>query len=174
MRKTIKISVLILVLGLTSYLVYGVITKMKYKSDVENTLQTIPNFNFKTLENENFSNADLPSDTPTVFIYFNTECDYCQHEAQSINASLDEFKDVQLLFVSTEEAKIIETFAKKYNLLNTQNIIFLNDTTHSFSRRFDATSIPYVLIYNSKQELIKKHKGQLKAETIINLIKKSN
>jgi len=146
---------------------------MQYKNQVAKTLQTIPKFSFKTLENEEFTNTNLKSNTATVFIYFNSECDFCQHEAQSISEHLEQFKEIQLLFVSTEDIETIKAFAKTYNLLTQQNITFLHDSTYTFSNRFDANAIPYILIYNKSQELVKKHKGQLNPDAILKLINAS-
>lgn len=118
MKKTFKIIIPILVLSLLGYLVYNVISKMQYKSEVAKTLQTIPEFSFKTLENEEFTNTDLKPNTATVFIYFNSECDFCQHEAKNISENIDQFKNIQFLFVSTEDIGTIKTFAKTYNLIS--------------------------------------------------------
>ncbi len=174
MKKILKIIIPILALSLLGYLGYSVVTKMQYKSEVSKTLQSIPNFSFKTLDNTIFTNAELVTNTPTVFIYFNTECDFCQHEAQSIGDNLAQFIHVRLLFVSTEPIETIRAFAKTYNLLTQQNITFLYDSTHTFSNRFDANSIPYILIYNKKQELVKKHKGQLRPKAILKALIPAN
>jgi peroxiredoxin len=171
MKKLLKILILFTVVLLLSYLGYGVLSKINHKTNVEVTLQQIPEFSFKTIENTTFSKANLKLKKATIFIYFNSECDFCQHEAQSISESISKFQDVQLLFVSTEPKDTIKTFAETYNLLQQSNIIFLHDSTDTFSNRFDATSIPYVLIYDAQQQLIKKHKGQLKAEAILELLK---
>ena len=170
MRRFYKIIVIAIVLIVFSYLGYSVLTKMQYKNEIAKTLQTLPEFSFKTLENANFTNANLKPNTATVFIYFNSECDYCQHEAQSISDNIEQFKDLQLLFVSTEPIETIKAFAKTYKLINLQNTTFLYDSTHNFSNRFDANAIPFILIYNEKQELVKKHKGQLKPEAILKLL----
>lgn len=170
MKKKLKIIIPTLVLCVLGFLVYNVFAKMKYKEGVEKHLQTIPKFSFKTLENNNFTNIDLDAQAATVFIYFNTECDYCQHETLSISENIDLFKNAQLLFVSTEPVETIKAFANNYNSLNQPKITFLNDNTNTFSARFYANSIPYLLIYNKKQELVKKHKGQLKAEAIAKLL----
>lgn len=170
MKKILKILILIIAVCVLSYLLYHVAAKIQYKNEVEKNLQTIPNFSFKTLENKDFNNVDLTPNVYTIFIYFNTECDYCQHEAQSISENSAQFKNVQLLFVSTEPKEIIKEFAKSYNLLNQANMMFLTDSTYTFAKKFDANSIPFLLIYNKSQELIKKQKGQLKAETILKLL----
>ncbi len=74
---------------------------------------------------------------------------------------------MQFIFVSTEPIEIIKQFAEQYNLNNQPNITFLYDNLDTFSSRFDANSIPYILIYNKNQKLIKKHKGQLNAKGIL-------
>ncbi|MBC3757256.1 redoxin domain-containing protein [Hyunsoonleella sp. SJ7] len=170
MKKIFKFVIPILILVVLFFLGYSVIGKIQYKTEVESLLQTIPEFQFATLEGMDFSNSNLKQNLPTVFIYFNTECGYCQHEAQNIGSNIPQFKNAQLIFVSTETTEAIAQFAKTYQLHNTPNITFLHDTAYHFSNRFDATCVPYVLIYNAKQELVKKHKGQLKAETILKLI----
>jgi peroxiredoxin len=173
-KKKIGIIIIISIIGLLGYLGYNIITKAKEKNDTAKKIQTIPNFELKTLENVSFSNANLKQNIPTIFIYFNTECDYCHHEAKSISQSLNKFKDVQFIFVSTENIEIIKQFSEKYNLNNHNKTTFLYDSNYSFSSKFNANSIPYILIYNKKQELIKKHNGQLNANGILRVLKQND
>lgn len=167
MKKPIKILLIVLVLALLAYLGYNVVTKMQQKKAIAAQLQTLPAFAFKTLNNTMFTNANLQAKKATIFIYFNSTCDFCQHEAQSISENLDQFSNVQFLFVSTEDTEIISQFATQYNLHNQPNITFLHDTTDTFTTAFGANSIPYLLIYDQSQNLIKKHKGQLNANGIL-------
>lgn len=166
-KKTIAILVILGTLSLLSFLGYKVITKAQEKTKIAEKLQTIPEFDFLTLEQKAFTNEDLKPNQSTIFIYFNSECDFCQHEAQSISENLVRFEAVQFLFISTEPIEAIAQFSERHNLNHQQNITFLHDQTHLFSRRFDATSIPYVLIYDHNQKLVKRHKGQLNANGIL-------
>ncbi|MDA9970411.1 redoxin domain-containing protein [Flavobacteriaceae bacterium] len=168
--KNFKLIIPILVLALLGYLVFNVVTKIQFKNAIEKKLETIPNFSFITLDKKVFTNSDLKLNTPTVFIYFNSDCDFCQYEAQSISEHSTYFKNVQLLFVSTEDILTIKNFAISYDLLNQSNISFLQDNTDTFSTRFDANSIPFLLVYNKDQVLVKKHKGQLKPTAIMKLL----
>lgn len=173
-KKTILIIVLIGVLGILSYLVYNVISKAEEKNQIAKQLEIIPKFEFLTLEQQPFTKANLKSNTNTIFIYFNSECDFCQHEAQSISDNLDSFKNVQFIFISTEPIDTIKNFSEQYHLNNQQNITFLYDNLDTFSSRFDANSIPYLLIYDQNQKLIKKHKGQLSAKGILRALQKND
>ena len=51
-----------------------------------------------TLKEELFSNKNLKPNQSTIFIYFNSECDFCQHEAQTISNHIDKFNAVQFVF----------------------------------------------------------------------------
>lgn len=168
--KKIKLIIPIIALSVFAYLGYNVVNKVQYKNDIAKTLQTIPEFSFETLESKPYTKANLKPNTPTVFIYFNSDCEYCKQEAKSISMHLKQFNTTQLIFVSTEPVENIKKFATKHHLLNQKNITFLHDTSYTFANRFDAQSIPFLLIYNEKQELIKKNRGQLTVETILELL----
>lgn len=173
-KKIILFIVVISVLGLLAYLGFNVISKAKEKNKIAKQLEKIPEFEFLTLKQKPFTKINLKQNINTIFIYFNSECDFCQHEAQSISDNLDSFKNVQFIFVSTEPIEIIKQFSEQYKLNNQQNITFLYDNLNTFYSRFDANSIPYLLIYNKKQKLIKKHKGQLNAKGILRALQEND
>lgn len=165
-----KIAIILSIIGLFTYLGFSIGHKIAHKQEIAKRLETIPEFHFKTLLNKEFNRTHLKQNTATIFIYFNTECDYCIHEAESILENLELFEDVYLLFVSNESISDIKAFAELHQLLNQKNIAFLYDHTDTFSSGFDANSIPFILIYNKDGILLKKHKGQLKPQTIANVL----
>ncbi|MGB1232445.1 MAG: peroxiredoxin family protein [Winogradskyella sp.] len=173
MKKAIKAIVIVCILGIVSFLSYKVAIGTQEKNEIAEQLETIPEFEFLTLEQQPFTKANLKPEKKTIFIYFNSECDFCQHEAQSISDNLESFKEVQFIFVSTEPITTIRQFSEHYNLNNKQNITFLYDNLNTFSSRFDANSIPYLLIYDNEQKLIKKHKGQLNAKGILRALQEN-
>lgn len=173
-KKAILIIVLISVLGLLSYLGFNVISKVKEKNQIAKQLEIIPEFEFLTLAQQPFNKADLKPNTNTIFIYFNSDCDFCQHEAKSISDNLESFKNVQFIFVSSEPISTIIGFSEQHNMNKHQNVTFLYDNLDTFSSRFDANSIPYILIYNKNQKLIKKHKGQLNANGILRALQEND
>lgn len=173
-RRVILLLILIFVISLLAFFAISFIIKTKEKRAIADQLITIPSFNFTTLKGTAFSKTDLKGNLNTVFIFFNSECDFCQHEAQSISDNLLELKDMQILFVSFESREIINDFSKTYNLNNNPHITFLNDSTQSFSSEFGVNSFPYIFIYGKDQMLIKKHKGQLNAQVIIKTLKNYN
>ena len=142
-------------------------TKINHKKEIAANIKTIPAFRYQNIKGESFSNKNLKAYTATLFIYFNSECEYCNQEAQMIQESIDKFASHQLVFVSFEQPKKIASFAKKHNLLNYDNIHFVCDSKVTFATTFDIQSIPCLVLYDKNQQLIEKLKGQTKVETIL-------
>ena len=149
---------------------YKVISKINYKKEVAEHIKTIPVFSYNTISGKEFSNTDLKDEIPTVFLYFNSECEHCQNEAEQIRDNVDKLENVQLVFVSFEEPKKITAFAKKYKLVGYDKIIFLCDSKVSFATTFDVNSLPAVVIYDKNKELVEKIKGEVKIEKILKKI----
>ena len=158
-------------LTLIGFIGYKVVTKISNKKEISKRIKTIPNFTFYTLDGMEFTRNKL-KDEAAIFIYFNSECDYCQSEAVKIRESIAEFKNIQLLFISFEEARIIKKFGQEYELMDFDNITFLEDRNGKFSEIFDVNSIPYIVVYNSNKKLLKKFKGATGVKKIIEIINK--
>lgn len=167
MKKNIKIIVVTLIVLIISFFTYEIVLRTNQKRIIANSIQTIPNFSFTKLNNDTFSNNNLEKNKAIVFINFNSKCHFCQNEAKSIQENIDALKEVQFLFISSEPIDSIKNFAMEYKLIKYRHIIFLFDKNDTFSTIFDTNTIPSSLIYNKKQKLIKKNKGQLMASRIL-------
>ena len=106
-----------------------------------------------------------------VLVYFNSNCDYCQSEATKIEEHLEDFKEVQFVFVSFEKQDSIIAFAKEYKLYNKENIVFLEDKKGAFSQIFDINSIPYIVLYDANKNFMQKFKGATKIDDILAVLK---
>ncbi|MBG6060685.1 peroxiredoxin [Flavobacterium sp. CG_9.1] len=167
MKKYLKLIILIIFISLLTFLGYQIVTKINHKKEVAANIKTIPTFKYQNINGEQFSNNNLKVDTPTLFIYFNSECEYCNEETKMIQERIEQFTPNQLVFVSFEKAKKIESFAKKYNLQNYDNIHFVCDTKVTFAATFDVQSLPCLVLYDKNQQLIEKIKGQTKVEVLL-------
>lgn len=170
MKKYIKIFIAVLFLGLLGFMIYKVIVKTQEKKQTEQFIQTLPDFELQKTDGSLLTKSELKPDTETVFVFFNSTCDFCKYEAQSISDSIHLFKNYQLVFVSDEPIETIKLFSETYKLNNYANIDFVFDSNARFSFSVGANSNPYLLIYNKKSELITRHKGQMKPENIIKIL----
>ncbi len=167
MKKTLKIVIPLLILSLLAFMGYKVLNKINYKKQVAENIKQIPTFSYVALDNKVFTKENLEKGKPTLFIYFNSECDFCNHEAEMVQQNLEKLKAIQVVFISYEPIEKIKQFATKFNLLHHANITFLSDSKISFATTFDVKSMPCLVLYDNNQKLIEKIKGQVKIETVL-------
>ncbi len=167
MKKHLKIAFLTLLIGSFSYMGYQIIAKINHKKEVATHIKTIPLFEYQNLDGSVFSNNDLKEKMPTIFIYFNSECEHCQSETEMIKENIEKFNHCQLVFISFEQPNTIKKFATHYQLDHYDNIYFIRDSRVTFSTTFDIKSLPCIVLYDKNRLLIEKIKGQTKAEYII-------
>ena len=167
MKKTLKILLPILIISLIAFMGYKVVSKINHKKQVAENIKKMPAFSYLTLENKIFTNENLVKGKPTLFIYFNSECDFCNHEAEMVQQNIEELKAIQVVFISYEPVEKIKQFANNYKLLNYDNIYFLSDSKISFATTFDVKSMPCLVLYDKENNLIEKIKGQVKIETVL-------
>ena len=170
MKRYFKTIFLVTFIGIFLFLGFRIISQIIHKNEVAQNIKSIPVFSYQNINGENFTNQSLKKETAVIFIYFNTECDYCINEAQMIKENITQFKDVQLVFVSFENPELIKKFAQKHQLITYDTIYFLSDNKVSFSTTFDSPSMPSMILYNKKHQLIAKIKGQTKVSTLLKKI----
>ena len=168
MKKTLKIVIPLLIISLLAFMGYKVVNKINHKKQVAENIKQMPSFSYVTLENKIFTQENLVQNKPTLFIYFNSECDFCNHEAEMVQQNIEQLKDIQVVFISYEPVEKIKQFATKFKLLNHDNISFLSDSKISFASTFDVKSMPCLVLYDKENNLIEKIKGQVKIETVLN------
>ncbi len=167
MKKNIIKIVLVAFLGFLGFIGYKVITKINHKKQVAENIKTIPAFSYQTLDGSVFTHKNLKPNTPVLFVYFNSECDFCQHEAQMIQENIKKLQAVQIVFISFEPQENIVKFATKYKLTTYDNVTFLVDRKATFATTFDVNSLPCLVLYNQNHQLIEKIKGQIKIEILL-------
>jgi peroxiredoxin len=173
MRNQFKIIISLSLISVITFLGYNIWTKLNYKKEVAEGIRVIPKFSFRNIDGQVFTQKNVSKTGPKLFIYFNSECNYCQTEVKQIQENLHQLKDAQLIFVSFEDTKKIKAFATEYSLQNEQNIVFLKDKDFIFEDLFDAKTIPHMLLYSKDNHLIKKFKGLTKIEYVIMLLEQN-
>ncbi|CAA9198802.1 peroxiredoxin family protein [Flavobacterium collinsii] len=167
MKKKLKIILTISFICILAFFTYQIVIKINHKKEAAENIKTIPEFSYKNINGGFFTNRDIKINTPTLFIYFNSECEYCNEEAKMIKENAEKFQNVQLIFVSFEKLELIKTFVTKHQLTSYDNIHFLCDNKVTFSATFDVKSLPCLVLYNKNQKLVEKIKGQTKTEILL-------
>ncbi len=168
MRKKIILGLFVTFILGTTYLGYEVLNLIESKKEIETSTKFLPEFRYRTLDGKIFGSNDLINiKSNKVFIFFNTECEFCIEEANHLNEKIGDFGDSQLILISSEEIEAIKIFSEEFGLNQYTNICFLQDIEKSSSKVFGAKTTPYHLVYDDKNSLVFKHKGVLKLEKLI-------
>lgn len=166
-KSALKIILPVLFLGLFGFFIFQITSKINHKKEVAENIKTIPKFDFQNIKGGRFTNDNLIKNAPSLFIYFNSECEFCNEEAELIQQNIDQLSTFQLIFISIENPDKIKEFAIYHKLFNYDKINFLSDTQVSFAPTFDVKSLPCLVLYDKDQHLIEKIKGQIKPEVLI-------
>ena len=171
MLKYIRILVFVVILSVVGYLVFRITQTTQKKAIISQTIQKLPAFSFKDLNDKDFTQKDLSSAyTSILVIYFNTTCDHCQYEAQEIYKNKEKFSKTQILFVSDESNATLQAFQDKYKLAELPNLSVLEDKNKVFGKAFGVTSIPSIFVYDADKNLKKHLQGGVKIELILKIL----
>jgi peroxiredoxin len=156
-----------LFISILSYFGFQIFTKIQHKKELAENIKTLPSFECQNINGTLFTNLNLNANASKLFIYFNSECDFCNEEAKMIKENIDKFNNTQIIFISFEIIEKIKQFATTYQLNSYDNVTFLRDTKITFATTFDVKSMPCIVLYDKDNNLIEKIQGQTKAETLI-------
>ena len=138
-------------MGLSLMLVLaGVSTK------AQNPAQRVPDFNFFRLNKSLFTNKDLAPGKMLFFVFFDADCDHCQHAMQYISKHYNEFKKTAIYLITLDSHEKINGFMSKYGsgLLNKKNVTILQDPQYEFINKFKPKKYPSMFLYSAKRELM--------------------
>ena len=117
---------------------------------------TIPDFTFYKFDKTVFTNKDLATGKKIFFVFFDTECDHCQHGIQYLNQHQKELDKVAVYLLTMDNQVKVNAFLGKYgnNLINKKNIQLLQDTKNQFILKFSPRKYPSLFLYSPQKKLI--------------------
>lgn len=171
MTKKRIVLLIVIVIAISSIITAMRIMHKKRQIDANNLKkQHLPDFKFFKLDGVETNGGFLRNGTSVIILYFNTDCDHCQYEAKQIGEHISAFKNSQIVMISFNTNKEIVQFAKTYCLDKIPQITFLQDKSLLFPKWFGNCSIPTLFVYNGKHELVREFYGEVKIDSILELI----
>lgn len=167
-KQKIKYIVLLVTFSLLGVMWYTSIQKVENQKKMQEKIQTLPQFDFYTLEGDTINTYELESRS-TFIIYFNTHCDFCAFEMDEIVANSADFDQAQLLFISSEKGEeALDSLSAHYSLDFHGNIGIYQCPIERMNRKFGKMPTPTVLLYDADRKLKKKFKGATRVLDMIN------
>jgi hypothetical protein len=138
-------------------------------------ISKLPHFALLSLDSSHILRSeDIPVGRPSVFFYFDPNCEHCQKETEGILQHRRELQNVQFYFLSTATIREIDSFYRYYHLDQQPNVFVGTDYQYSFFNAFLPSTIPYMAIYDKRRALARVCKGEADIDSIINITRNSN
>ena len=162
-KKALITSGITIVFALAVFMVYSTLEQQTAKKLVQTKIQSTPvNVNLFTLDSTRFI---FPLAKPVVFILYNSTCEHCQYELSQINAEINSFNNIELVFLSSEPIPAIKQSALPFE--GNRNVNFVKINPEDVFDNFGTVRYPTILIYGTNSRLIKEFKGETKVEAIL-------
>ncbi len=132
--------------------------------------QKLPDFSFEDVNGNVINNQSLTANKPVIVFYFDPFCESCLEQAALISKEITAFKDITLLWVTTNAAPENNAFKQKY-FNNAKNVIVAVDTQYQFDTWFGYSEFNAIYCYNSKHEKTKSFNTTQTATTLLEAVK---
>ena len=118
--------------------------------------EKIPAFTFFRQDKTAFINKDLASNKLLYFVFFDADCEHCQHAITDINKHSNDFENASVYLLTLDNNEKIATFMNKYGnkLIGKSNVTILQDTLQEFIVKFKPEKYPAMFLYSPQRELI--------------------
>ncbi|MFZ4751701.1 MAG: TlpA family protein disulfide reductase [Chitinophagaceae bacterium] len=113
-------------------------------------------FNVVGHDEKIYFSRDIPFGKPVVLVLFNPSCGHCAEVAQKIKAQINQFLDVQFVFITgLNLLGELKTFAESTGIQDQKNIIVSADNSDVTKEIFEYKGIPQIMVYNKDHFLQK-------------------
>lgn len=165
-KRTLKIFAAVIPILLTGFLVYLFFNFQKEKEKTD-ALKNAPAFHLTTIDGTTFTQENLAEDRIKIILYFSPECHFCQAEAKELSRVYDQYQNIQWIWIASEPLHEIKAFARKYNLDTQSNMYWCHDEMAVFYQKLSIKTVPYILVYDKKNQLIRRNAGAIKIEKLL-------
>ncbi|HEX2532574.1 MAG TPA: thioredoxin fold domain-containing protein [Chitinophagaceae bacterium] len=108
-----------------------------------------------------YTKGDIPRNKPVLLMLFSPDCSHCQHTASELVKHKEEFRDIQLIMVTTKPVSEMNAFYKKYGLDALPGLVMGRDQIYLLPSWFRIRNFPYQAFYNKKGKLITTFEGSM-------------
>jgi hypothetical protein len=131
----------------------------------------MPAFKFYDVNNKPVTPASLPFGKPSIFFYFDPDCDHCQLISKWIVEQKALFKGITLVLVSWAEMDAIKAYPAQYLPGLTNPVFVTKDKDYMIDKWFGYSETPSIYVYNNKGKRTASFKDEVRPEILVKFAK---
>ncbi len=165
------ISLALILFSAVAYLGYSILQKDKQEEIIWKQISKLPDFTLSDVEGNSHSLKKLAENKATLLVYFNSTCEICQMEMNTISNRVMEFESYRLIFVTVESPEEITGFITELQMESRKNVHFLVDSEMEVAGYYGVKGVPALFIYDSTGNLVDSYTGPVKVDLILDKLK---
>lgn len=122
----------------------------------------LPSLDLTTLDGQPYN---LNDKLPLVLIYFNTTCDHCQRQLESLRRERELFAGVPVVLMSSQPEEDLREFQEQTNIAE-EGFIIVQVQHEVVAERFGVLALPQIFVYGADGELVDLFSGETSPEKI--------
>lgn len=108
---------------------------------------------------------------PSLFIYFDPDCDHCKHTIEALLKQKERFREVNIYLLGLSSYQKLKAFEKHYDLKLYKNIVVAKDTRLSYIYKYQGNGVPLIAVYNVNRQMAALFRDSVGIETIAKSLK---
>jgi thiol-disulfide isomerase/thioredoxin len=123
-----------------------------------------------------FGKAQIPANTPVLYMLFDPGCSHCQHETEELVAHKKDFEQIQVVMITMPRSSFAEVndFINKYRVNELKHVVVGRDITYFMPSFYSIRNFPFLAMYDNKGNLITAFEGGLGMDEVISHFKRSS
>lgn len=167
MKRLLLLIILLALVASMGWLFFSIQEKEENEVLVEERMKSIPSISLKSPEGQEVLISDLGKGNGTLLIYFNSTCEICQSELNKIEERIVDFKIGQIILVSSQELKELESFIDSNPWIQSPNVHLLLDEEMKVAAYYGVRNVPSIFCYDSDGILKGKYNGFTKVDLLL-------
>lgn len=117
--------------------------------------KNIPAFVLLRPDSTLLTEKELPADKKIMLIYFNPECDHCQHEAKEIEKRKDSLENICFIWTAQSYSELpqVQQFAEIYGLTKLKSCFWGKEIQYKMPLFYRIETTPYAAVYKNGKML---------------------
>ena len=127
-----------------------------YVAMAQKPVQQIPQFLFYKLDKKPFTKQNIPLYKKAFFVFFDSDCEHCQHALHEINSKYKRFYNAEIYLVTLDGQTKVSRFMAAYgpDLPGKKNVTILQDLRNEFIADFNPRQYPSMLLFSAHGKLL--------------------